>query len=182
MTEKDVCTLIKNDPWMMQVLRTALSYNLPDWMIGAGFVRNKVWDALHGYQRAGVDTQDIDLVYYDTTQASKSAEQQHDAALRSLFDAPWSCKNQARMHHKHGRDIPYKETIEGVAEWVETATSVAVRLEADDSFRIFAPHGIDDLVALTLRPTSAQVDRSLFLGRIKTKRWIERWPKLSIAI
>ena len=32
---------------MMNVLNEANKLNLPDWVIGAGFLRNKVWDYLH---------------------------------------------------------------------------------------------------------------------------------------
>ena len=42
MTEKDILDLIKRDKWMMDVLRVAEKLNLPDWIIGAGFIRNKV--------------------------------------------------------------------------------------------------------------------------------------------
>ena len=61
MTEQDILDLIAKDEWMMGVLRTARSLHLPDWMIGAGFVRNKVWDYLHGYENIEVPTADIDL-------------------------------------------------------------------------------------------------------------------------
>jgi hypothetical protein len=52
MNEEVILKLIENDPWMMEVLMTASDANLPDWMIGAGFVRNKVWDYLHGYSNS----------------------------------------------------------------------------------------------------------------------------------
>src|SRR3989344_341827 len=42
MTEKDILDLIKIDKWMMDILRVAEKLNLPDWIIGAGFIRNKV--------------------------------------------------------------------------------------------------------------------------------------------
>ena len=46
MNEQDIINLIKNDEWMMSVLGEAEKLCLPDWMIGAGFLRNKVWDFL----------------------------------------------------------------------------------------------------------------------------------------
>lgn len=77
MTESDILNLIKNDKWMMDILRIAERLNLPDWAIAAGFVRNKVWDYLHGYNNPCVDTADIDLVYYDP----KGNDQKADEAL-----------------------------------------------------------------------------------------------------
>jgi len=64
MTEQDIINLIKNDKWMMAVLKEADKLNLSDWMIGAGFLRNKVWDYLHNIKREIADTRDIDLVYF----------------------------------------------------------------------------------------------------------------------
>ena len=43
MTEQDILKIIENDKWMMDILHVAERLNLPDSMIGAGFVRNKVW-------------------------------------------------------------------------------------------------------------------------------------------
>ena len=57
--------MTEQDEWMMNVLDIAEKQNLKDWLIGAGFVRNKVWDYLHGYKKEGVETHDIDLVYFD---------------------------------------------------------------------------------------------------------------------
>ena len=65
MTEKDILNLIEQDEWMMKILRIAEKFNFPDWVIGVGFVRNKVWGYLHGYVKKEVETNGIDLVYYD---------------------------------------------------------------------------------------------------------------------
>ena len=62
MTEQDILKIIENDKWMMDILHVAQKLNLPDWMIGAGFVRNKVWDYLHGYKNEKVLTRDIDFI------------------------------------------------------------------------------------------------------------------------
>ena len=65
MNDRDILNLIREDDWMMNILSIAERLNFPDWVIGAGFVRNKVWDYLHGFSRKEVATADIDLVYYD---------------------------------------------------------------------------------------------------------------------
>jgi len=63
-TEEDIKQLIQADEWMMQVLRAAESLNLPDWWIGAGFLRNKVWNAIEGSDSHSEG--DVDLVYFDS--------------------------------------------------------------------------------------------------------------------
>jgi len=53
-SEADILALIRDDPWMMAVLQAVRQQQLPDCWVGAGFVRRKVWDTLHGCQ--GTDT------------------------------------------------------------------------------------------------------------------------------
>lgn len=183
MTERDILDLIARDAWMMDVLKTARSLGLPDWMIGAGFIRNKVWDHLHGYVNAEVPTADIDLIYFDPENLSEEREKEYDAFLRQKMNVTWSTKNQARMHEKHGRADAYKNTEEALSEWVETPTCVAVRLEEDNTLTLHAPHGITDLVNLTVRPSPAFVsDLDTFWYRIKSKEWEKKWPKLRVLV
>ena len=182
MDEEDILTLIENDPWMMKVLKVASELNLPDWMIGAGFVRNKVWDYLHGFENSVVPTNDIDLIYFDPENLDEDQEKEFDKILKEKININWSCKNQARMHKKHG-DEPYKSTEDALANWVETATTIAVRLE-DGELKLFAPHRIDDLVNLILRPTPKFRDPELlqmFKERIEKKGWLKQYPKLTVV-
>ena len=153
MDKASLLKLIYDDSWMMQVLHTAHTLNLPDWMIGAGFVRNKVWDHLHGFKNAEVPTDDIDLIYFDPDDLTKQTEQKYDAQLASMMDINWATKNQARMHIKHNRTKQFLNTEEALSEWVEVATCVAVRLDKNNQLLLFAPHGLDDLFNLTVRPT-----------------------------
>jgi len=39
-TEEDILKLISEDDWMMDILITVKSLNLPDWWVCAGFVRS----------------------------------------------------------------------------------------------------------------------------------------------
>ena len=118
MNDGEILDLIRADPWMMRVLGAAAALGLPDWMIGAGFVRNKVWDHLHGFANAEVRTADIDLIYFDPTDLRESTEKEYDRRLRAACDVNWSAKNQARMHEVTG-DAPYTSAADGLAHWVE---------------------------------------------------------------
>ncbi len=56
-----------------------------------------------------------------------------------------------------------------------------VTLENEEP-KIVAPHGIDDLVNLIVRPTpSRKGDLSIFYKRIESKKWLEKWPKLRVV-
>lgn len=180
MTEDDILALIEGDPWMMAVIHTAAHPNLPDWMIGAGFVRNKVWDYLHGIARPVVDTADIDLIYFDATDTREETEKAHDARLQAAMDVPWSCKNQARMH-AHNGNAPYASSLDALSRWVETPTAVAVTL-CGGALKLFAPHGISDLVNLIVRPTPQYAQRlPVFHQRMAEKNWLAKWPKLQVV-
>lgn len=73
-----------------------------------------------------------------------------------------------------------KELIKSDA-WIETATCIGVRLEEDGEIVLATPRGIEDLVNLILRPTfSTEKGLKDFKRRITEKKWLEKWPKLTI--
>ena len=176
--------LIIEDQWMMSVLRAASALDLPDWMIGAGFIRNKVWDYLHGFENAMVPTADIDLIYFDPNDLSKATEKKYDALLQLKCNVNWSCKNQARMHLTNDRLLPYTSTYEALSEWVETATCIAVCLESrTDRLKLYAPHGLEDLYGLVVRPTPVFLNKlEVFHHRVESKKWLIKWPKLRVLL
>ena len=155
----------------MEQLRAARAIGLPDWCIAAGFVRNRVWDHLHGIvpPRAPAD---IDVLYYDAADLSKDREAEYERRLDKLLPGlPWQVRNQARMHV--WKDLPqHKNTSDSMIYWLETVTSVGVRLEADDSLTVIAPLGTDDLLGLVCRPTPfGRTRRHEYDARLAQKRW-----------
>jgi uncharacterized protein len=171
-----IASIIAQDPVGMKQLRSVRSLGLPDWCIAAGFVRNRVWDHLHGI--APTPLADIDVLYYDAADLSKEPEQAYEARLNALEPAPWQVRNQARMHV--WKDLPqHKSTEDSMIYWLETVTAVGVRLEADDSLTVVAPLGTDDLLGLYCRPTAFGRTRlDEYEARVAAKRWRERWPKV----
>ena len=178
MTETNIIDLVESDEWMMSVLRAARNLNLDDWMIGAGFIRNKVWDYLHGY-REPTPLADIDLIYFDPINLAEEQEKIYDAQLKKILDVPWSTKNQARMSILN-KEEPYSSSEDALAHWIETPTCTAIKLLSDDTLHLFAPHGITDLVNLKIRPSPYNRAHSLFEERITSKNWSSVWPKLEI--
>ena len=178
MTEKDILILIKKDKWMMDILRVVERLNLPDWWIGAGFVRGKVWDILHGYKKR-TPLPDIDVVYFD--KSDFSSETEYEKILKKQMpEVKWSVTNQARMHVFHNNK-PYANSEEALSKWVETATCVGVRLNKNNKVILTAPWGIEDLVTLILRPTPGTDKNSGSINiRIREKKWIKKWKKLKI--
>jgi len=73
---RDISRIIEADEWMMTVLRAADSLNLPDWWIGAGFLRNKVWNHIEGKDTE--QTRDVDLVYFNGNDDSQETDWAYD--------------------------------------------------------------------------------------------------------
>lgn len=173
---------------MMEVLQTVKKLHLPDWWIGAGFIRSKVWDHLHNY-KTRTPIPDIDVIYFDQSDFSKieetnestKAEDMYQDTLKTLMpNTNWSVINQARMHNFHNHP-PYKTSAEGLSYWVETATCVGVKIDEKNNIVLTAPHGVGDLVNLILRPTpDSGAEKGKFEERIANKEWLKKWPKLKV--
>lgn len=176
----DILSLIQKDTWMMDVLQTVSDIHLPDWWVGAGFVRGKVWDFLHGYNKR-TPLPDIDVIYFDSSDISKRTEESIKSKLQKQNPSIiWQVKNQARMHILHG-DKPYKDAEEGLSRWVETATCVGIKLTYNGKLQLAAPLGIDDLINLIVRPNPyVKQQDNIFENRIQKKNWLKLWPKLCV--
>jgi hypothetical protein len=173
---EDIKRLIGADPRMMEVLRCACSLDLPDWMIGAGFVRNRVWDELHGFANPTVSvSSDIDLIYFDADNLDEAQEKEYERKLRLLRDENWSVKNQARMSRSYG------SSEDAISQWPETCTCVAVKLVGAGELQLIAPAGIDDLLSLTVRRGLRFEDEARYRQRVREKEWREKWPRLRIV-
>lgn len=180
-SELEVSRIIENDNWMMDVLRAAEEMNLPDWWIGAGFLRNKVWDYLQ--DNHSKPTRDVDLVYFNSTDQSAETDWELDATMKTAHPfANWEVRNQARMHYMSDSK-PFTSTEDGIKHWVETATCIAVKLEHGTLKFLFC-HGTEDLFNLIARPSpffNTESRIGTFYSRLEHKQWKQRWPDLRIS-
>lgn len=171
--------LLRGDAARWRMLGLVRDLRLPDAWIGAGFVRNAVWDHLHGRQTPHEG--DVDVVWFDPARADPAEDARLEAGLRAQAPAvAWSVRNQARMHARNG-DAPYASTLDAMRHW--PATAVAARRTDDDACVVIAPFGLDDLLGLLVRPTPgfAGAKRGIVAARMTEKRWLERWPRLRNA-
>lgn len=176
--------MVESDEWMMGVLKAAQTLQLPDWWICAGFVRSKVWDVQHGLsERTPIN--DVDVIYYDPTKVEKNYEKHLEMELKVIHpDIPWSVKNQARMHHINSLP-PYESASDGIAHFPETVTALGVRLTGDGSVDLTAPHGVEDVFNMEVRPVPLfRADpklREVYRQRVKKKNWQHVWPGVEIV-
>ena len=173
---KKLTELMQSDNLRMNLLSTVSALDLPDCYIAAGFVRNMVWDYLHGV--SGTALNDVDVIYF-----SQSAIDEH-RVLAQLSDAHpkinWQLKNQADMHVRNG-DQPYLNSIHAMEHWPEIETAIGVRLNQQDELVFVSPFDIS-LIFNGCITHNKKRSRSVFIRRIEKKRWLQIWPKLQIRL
>ncbi len=175
--QDQLITYIQKDSQRLQALSCLARLNLPDAWIAAGFVRNCVWDALHGY--APTPLNDIDVIYYDASDSNGILGQEAQAYLCAQASSwRWQVKNQALMHFRN-QDRPYLNCEDAMTYWPEQETAVAVRLTAEEKLEILAPFGLSSLLAgqITYNPRRSLV---FFRNRIESKGWLSQWPRLQV--
>lgn len=181
-----LCALGQATPWLLAALRAVRDLQLPGGAIGAGAVRNLVWDHLHGFAAPSA-LPDVDAVYCDPADLSPEAEARWQAALGTACPAlPWEVTNQASVHRwlapPGGPAVaPFTSVEDGVASWPETATCVALRLRGDGTLQVIAPHGLGDLFAMVVRHNGLRASAETYRARVGEKRFGERWPRVRVV-
>ena len=176
--------LVTSSDQLMTALRCVRTLNLRSWCIGAGMVRNLVWDALHGFGASA--PADVDVVYFDA-QAAQDADDELERRLRATMPGlNWEVTNQAHVHRWFNSACarivpPLRSLDDGISTWPEFATCVGVYMAADDSVHVIAPHGLDDLFELRVRHNPSRASTSDFRARVRSKRFLERWPRLILC-
>jgi hypothetical protein len=175
--------VVRGAPYLMEALLAARDARPPDWLIGAGAVRDAVWDAFHD-RPATAMPRDIDLGFFDPDDltAARDRAVQDDLHARAPH-LPWQAKNQAAVHlwypERFGVDVsPFRSCAEAVATFPETATCVGVRLLADDDMLVVAPHGLDDLLDCVCRHNATRVSAGFYARRVAQRGWRSRWPRM----
>ncbi|MBZ4679813.1 MAG: hypothetical protein JG763_2442 [Shewanella sp.] len=166
-SETEAVELIKNwlkqDRMRMQTLECVANLGPIDAWLAAGFVRNLVWDKLHGTVSR---LSDIDVIYYEPK-------------LVAALDLPWSVKNQARMHLKNNHQ-PYVSVSDAMSYWPEQQTALAVRLRAGE-LQLLNLFPLGPLLALELSPNPKSTP-GVFESRLKAKNWLADYPLIKTPL
>lgn len=174
----------------MRALSAGRELGLASWCIGAGTIRNLVWDHLHGFEKP-TPSLDLDLVFYDAENLDPCREWSLEMTLSARVPGvQWEAVNQATVHHWLQAQAtnqvtdhmvpPFHSLAAGIASWPEVATCVGVTLTAAGEIEVIAPHGLSDLFDMIVRFNPACVSRAAYLYRISSKRWAERWPRVAV--
>ncbi|MBI9103771.1 MAG: nucleotidyltransferase family protein [Spirochaetales bacterium] len=172
-----IIEILKQDPIRLDVLNITFELNLPQCYVAAGFVRNMIWDHLHGYDPSKLN--DIDVIYYDLYDTSVNTISEIETEL--LIKSPehnWQVRNQAVMH-KRNNDLQYASSIDAMSYWPEKETAVGIRKVSENQFEVISAFDIELLFSnsITYNPKR---DIGVFKNRVDSKNWLTKWPKLNI--
>jgi hypothetical protein len=178
--------IARRSSWCMSALSAVREMRLESWCIGAGAIRNLVWDSLHGYETPS-HLPDIDVAYFDASDLSstRDAEIQRQLAERCP-GTPWEVTNQASVHlwfeNEFGHSVPPLNSLaEAIASWPEYATAVGLTLLNDGTIDICAPYGLDDLFSMVVRRNPTRVSIDTYRKRVAQKRYLDRWPQVTVV-
>ncbi|MBG9211266.1 nucleotidyltransferase family protein [Mammaliicoccus sciuri] len=178
---KAIYDLIKSDADMIYILEVVESLNLNDSWVSAGFIRNKIWDTIHGYTDK-TPYNDVDVIFYNADCLDESIEKRYEEQLRDIDSSiPWSVKNQARMHLKNDFN-QYIDSKDAVDHYPEAPTAICARIK-NGKLEVHYNYSVLDLFNGIVSPTqyfnleSGRYD--VYLDRINRKQWHKQWPNLT---
>ena len=151
----------------------------------AGCLYQTVWNVVTGRAPAN-GIKDYDILYFDDSDLSWEAE---DAVIRvsreTFAELPVEVDihNEARVHlwyeEKFGVPrAPFDSTEAGIDSFPATTCCLGVRLEANNQWRVYAPHGLSDVFDLVVRPNPVLAPQSVYESKVK--RWRTHWPELTV--
>lgn len=171
------------NPVNAELLRRLPALALPQGHLTAGCLFQALWNRRSG-RAPGWGVKDYDLFYHDADDLSWAAE---DAVIRRVQAAVADLgvnvevRNQARVHLWYERrfGIPYpalRDCREGIDRYLVACTCVGLDLASQ---RLYAPDGLDDLVAGRLRLNPRWPQPALFAA--KAASYQARWPWLTVC-
>ena len=174
-----IAVWLGEEPIRCRLLAVLADLQLPDAWLAAGFVRNLVWDRLHGYPEP-TPLADLDVIYFDPVDCRPGRDRAVEQALAERAPGwPWSVKNQARMHVRNA-DAPYRDSLDAMRHWPEVETALAARLTPSGRIEVASPFAQSGLFALHLTPNPVHPRPAAFRQRLATKGWLARWPWLQV--
>ena len=182
--ETQLLAILGEHPWFMAAMDAVSDLGLSQWCIGAGVIRNIVFDYLDGGSTTPI--RDVDVAYFDLSDLSEHKDREYKDILKVCMpNVPWEVTNQAAVHlwfhKKFGYRVPPVNGIEeAVATWPETCTAVAVTKLHKDEYKVYAPCGLEDLFGMVIRRNPARVNVRTYNTRISNKQYDKCWKSVRI--
>lgn len=177
--------IIMSNRILKEAIERAVLLDLDNYYIGAGCIAQTVWNYLSN-NPLDYGIKDIDFVYFDGGNLGLESENIVISKITDIYadlNIKIDAKNQARVHlwykNHFGYDIePYKSIESAINTWPTTATSIGVRREKDNEFRVYAPFGLNDLFGKIVRANKRKITKSIYENKVQS--WLAKWPDLKI--
>jgi hypothetical protein len=176
--------ILRASPTLMRTLTALRRLALPDAWLVSGAIYNQAWNHLTGRpDMYGV--KDIDIFYFDPDTSYEAEDRQiRRAAACFPPDPPVELRNQARVHLWYERHFghpraPLPDSRSAIDQFACRTHCVGARLEADGSLTLYAPYGLDDILAFRLTPNTILPNRATH--EAKGARQGALWPELTLV-
>lgn len=181
-----ISILKKNDD-LMCILDYIYDLELPNFYIAAGSVFQTIWNYYDGVSLThGI--RDIDIVYYDSDNLSKSDEQELEDKIVAHFNEvglsyEFDVHNEARMHlwkkENENKNIDqYLNSEDAIDKWIATVHAIGVT-KIDGAIKVYAPYGLSDIFSRTIRPIKHKYNSKELYDK-KVNSWSSRFDNLNI--
>lgn len=126
---------------------------------------------------------DVDVIFFDTNQ-NESKNRKYERTLSKKFpNYQWQVRNQVYMNSRASQN-PYKSTIDAIGHFPERCTAIGAYLDSHDKLCLIAPYGVSDLMSFIVSPTPSYISdpqrHEIFLNRVYSRDWLEKWPNLKV--
>lgn len=183
--ENEFLKIIRDNKDLIKILKIVRDLELPNWYIGAGIIRDVVWNHFSGSKKR-YRFNDIDLFFYSRKRISIKKIKEKLTNIQP--NIKWDIENSAYLHEwywkkRHLKIAPLKSVEEDVDSWPEYATAVALRLFPNDEIKIYAPYGLKDLMKMIFRRNKfgrRDETKEIFNYRVAEKKIAEKWPQAKI--
>ena len=89
-SSQEIATFLQGQPRIISLLRLVAALGIEDCWVGAGLIRNAIWDHLHDIPIELVPGSDVDVVYCDHSDASLDRDLMIERRLLDQFsEIPW---------------------------------------------------------------------------------------------
>jgi hypothetical protein len=175
---------VLRNPTNRAILERLPALGLADAWLVSGAVFQTVWNVLTERPPA-YGIKDYDIFYFDTDTSFEAEDAVIRRVAASMSDI-CNCvepRNQARVHlwyHEkfHAPYRPLCRTTEGIDRFLVRAAQVGVQ-PTGDGCTVYAPHGLDDVATMTVRPNLCPNFRAEIYNA-KAASWKKRWPELTV--
>lgn len=187
--ERRFLDLIGQNQKLRRILDRLPELALPDtWLVG-GCLFQTAWNVMAGLAPdRGI--KDYDIFYFDPQSCSRECEDEAGRRADHLYrdlDCEVEVRNQARVHTWYAREFGVEgyprleKATDGIDNFLAVCCMVGVRPLEDGAVDLYAPLGVDDLLAGIMRPNPLFPLASGEAYENKARRWIANWPTLKIS-